>query len=197
MNYNPGQNQKVTGQNTKWLRHCTFLFYTSISSRHNLIQALIVIFRNPHLPLAMLIVAGILRTVHKHSSVTTLRGGKGAEKDFEIYVANCPIILGQDCSFLIQYGGPYDAVSLVHLRFVAATCCRKCTHGATTLLSLILSLQSITRIQTGFFLSLRSITPRQTGFLSCKRIAAAMIFTKLTASHEAIFPRDVSQRLIA
>ena len=38
-------------------------------------------------------------------------------------------------SFLIQYGGSYDALSLVHLYFVAATCCRKCTYGATTLLS--------------------------------------------------------------
>ena len=46
--YNPGQ--KVTGQNTKWLRQCTCLFYTSISSLHNLIQALVVIFRNPPPP---------------------------------------------------------------------------------------------------------------------------------------------------
>ena len=38
---------------------------------------------------------------------------------------------------------------LVHFYFVAATCCRKCTHGATTLLSQILSLRSVARIQTG------------------------------------------------
>ena len=42
-------------------------------------------------------------------------------------------------SFLIQHGWPYDVLSLFHLYFAAATCCRKCTHGATTLLSLILS----------------------------------------------------------
>ena len=52
----------------------------------------------------MLIAAGILRTVHKHSSVTTLRGGGGTEKDFEIYVGNCPIIFGQDC--MCVYGDP-------------------------------------------------------------------------------------------
>ena len=51
--------------------------------------------------------------------------------------------------FLIPYGGSYDVLSLVHLYFVAATCCRKRTHGATTLLSLILSLRSVARIQTG------------------------------------------------
>ena len=38
-------------------------------------------------------------------------------------------------SFLNQYGGPHDALSLVHLYFVAAICCRKCTHGATALRS--------------------------------------------------------------
>ena len=47
---------------------------------------------------------------------------------------------GMWTSFLIQHGWPYDVLSLFHLYFVAATCCWKCTHGATTLLSLILSL---------------------------------------------------------
>ena len=62
----------------------------------------------------MLIANGILRTVHKHSSVTTLpagrgggaeeefeikkfyyqREGGGAEEEFEIYVASCSIIFG-------------------------------------------------------------------------------------------------------
>ena len=49
---------------------------------------------------------------------------------------------GMWTSCLIQCGGPYDALSLVHLHFVPATCWRKCTYGATTLLWLILSLQS-------------------------------------------------------
>ena len=51
----------------------------------------------------MLKVAGILRTVHKHSSVTTLRRGGGAEKDCEKYVANCPIIFDQDCSYSVNW----------------------------------------------------------------------------------------------
>ena len=34
-------------------------------------------------------------------------------------------------------------LSLVHLYFVPATCCRKCTQDSTTLLSLILSLRLI------------------------------------------------------
>ena len=53
---------------------------------------------------------------------------------------------GMWTSFLIQYGWPYDALSLVHLYFVAATCCGKSTHDATTLLSLILSLWLVARI---------------------------------------------------
>ena len=49
------------------------------------------------------------------------------------------VLRGMWTSFLIQHGWPYDVLSLFHLYFDAATCCRKCTHGATTLLSLILS----------------------------------------------------------
>ena len=48
----------------------------------------------------MLIATGILRTRHKDSSVTTLRGGGGAEKEFQIDVASCPIIFGQDCRYI-------------------------------------------------------------------------------------------------
>ena len=54
---------------------------------------------------------------------------------------------GMWTSFLIQFGGPYDVLSLVHWNFVAATCCWTCTHSATMLLSLILSLWSVVRIQ--------------------------------------------------
>ena len=51
---------------------------------------------SPSLPRAMLIATGIIRTVNKHSSVTTLLGG-GARKQYAINFANCPIIFGQDC----------------------------------------------------------------------------------------------------
>jgi len=55
-------------------------------------------FAETPLPLAMLIATGILRTRHKHSSVTTLQeGGRRAEKGFLINVASCPIIFGLDC----------------------------------------------------------------------------------------------------
>ena len=37
----------------------------------------------------------------------------------------------------------YDAIPLVHFYIVKATCCRMCTHGATTPLSLILSLRPV------------------------------------------------------
>ena len=75
---------KLTGQNTNWLRQCSFLFYSSISSRHNLIQALVVICTTLPLPLAMLIATGILRTLRKHSSVATLRGGEEQRKSLRL-----------------------------------------------------------------------------------------------------------------
>ena len=92
-------------------------------------------------------------------------------------------------SFLIQYGWLYDALSLVHLYFVAATCCGKCTHDATTLLSLILSLRLVTRIQTG--LNSCDWSRRQNS------AAATMIFMKLTVSHKAICCGDLSPRRVA
>ena len=125
----------LANPDTKWLRQCSFLFYTSISSLHNLIQALIVICRNPLPPppppfqLTMLILTGILRTLHKHSSVTTLRGGGRKDKEFDINVANCPIIFGQDCrhqgyfTFLLAHGSfwPSSALSWFTLRMRSCT----------------------------------------------------------------------------
>ena len=96
---------------------------------------------------------------------------------------------GMWTSFLIQHGWPYDAPSLVHLYFVAATCCRKCTHAATTLLSLILSPRLVARIQT----SLNSCDwSRGQNFA-----AATMIFIKLTVSHKANCCGDFSPRRVA
>ena len=85
---------------------------------------------------------------------------------------------GMWTTFLNQYGGPYDALSLVHLYFVAATCCWKCAHGAKTLLSLILSHE------------FRLVWIRQNS------AAATMIFTNLTVSHEANYCGDLSPRLV-
>ena len=96
---------------------------------------------------------------------------------------------GMWTSFLIQYGWPHDALSLLHLYFVAATCCRKCTHDATTLLSLILSLRLVARIQTG--LNSCDWSRRQNS------AAATMIFMKLTVSHKAICCSDLSPRRVA
>ena len=84
---------------------------------------------------------------------------------------------GMRTSFLNQYGGPHDALSLVHLYFVAAICCRKCTHVAT-------ALRSVARIQTG--LNSCNWSQRQNS------AAATMIFTKLTVSHEANCCSDLS-----
>ena len=92
-------------------------------------------------------------------------------------------------SFLIQHGWPYDALSLVYLYFVAATCCRRCTQGPTTLLSLILSPRLVARIQTG----LNSCDwSRRQNFA-----AAKMIFIKLTVSHKANCCGDLSPRRVA
>ena len=92
-------------------------------------------------------------------------------------------------SFLIQHGWPHDALSLVHLYFFAATCCQKCTHAATTLLSLILPMRLVARIQT----SLNSCDwSRRQNFA-----AATMIFIKLTVSHKANCCGDLSQRRVA
>ena len=92
-------------------------------------------------------------------------------------------------SFLIQHGWPHDALSLVHSYFVAATCCQKCTHAATTLLSLILPMRLVARIQT----SLNSCDwSRRQNFA-----AATMIFIKLTVSHKANCCGDLSPRRVA
>ena len=94
----------------------------------------------------------------------------------------------QDCSFLIQHGWPYDALSLVYLYFVVATCCRRCTQGPTTLLSLILSPRLVARIQTG----LNSCDwSRRQNFA-----AAKMTFIKLTVSHKANCCGDLSPRRV-
>ena len=70
------------------------------------------------------------------------------------------------------------------LYFVAPLFFRKCTHGATMLLSLILSLRSVARIQTGLNSCNR---PRQQN-----SAPANMNFTKLTVSHEANCCGDLS-----
>ena len=45
----------------------------------------------------MFTATGILKTVHKHGALTTLRGaGGGVEKEFLKNIADCPIIFGQD-----------------------------------------------------------------------------------------------------
>ena len=54
----------------------------------------------------MLSATGIIRTVDKHSIVTTLFGGGGgggwAGEQFVISFANRPIIFGQDCSKSVE-----------------------------------------------------------------------------------------------
>ena len=47
----------------------------------------------------MLSATGIIRTVDKHSIVTTLLGGGGGGEQFVINFANRPIIFGQDCIY--------------------------------------------------------------------------------------------------
>ena len=85
-------------------------------------------------------------------------------------------------SFLIQHGWPYDVLSLFHLYFVAATCCRKCTHGAITLLSLILSPRLVRLIAATKFC--RS----DNDFHKINRV------TQGDGIVAATCPRDVSQR---
>ena len=46
----------------------------------------------PPLPLAMLLATKILQTRHQHC-----KGWATPEKEFQITVASCPIIFGQDC----------------------------------------------------------------------------------------------------
>ena len=58
-----------------------------------------------------------------------------------------------------------------------------CTHGATTLLSLILSLRSVKQIQTG--LNSSNWSRRQNSAI------VTMIFTKVTVSHETNFCGDL------
>ena len=45
----------------------------------------------------MLRATGIIRTVDKHSIVSTLHGGGGAAEQLEMNFANRPSIFGQDC----------------------------------------------------------------------------------------------------
>ena len=92
------------------------------------------------------------------------------------------VLRGMWTSFLIQHGWPYDVLSLFHLYFVAATCCRKCTHGATTLLSLILSPRLVRLIAATKFC--RS----DNDFHKINRV------TQGDGIVAATCPRDVSQR---
>ena len=55
---------------------------------------------SPLPPQTMLRATGIIRTVDKHSMVSTLHGGGGAEEQFVVNFANRPSIFGQDCLIL-------------------------------------------------------------------------------------------------